>query len=303
MPTATEFWGYSAQNLGPLTTTYTAPSSCATATDRVVYANASDPVRWFGAPTCGPMTFGDCLPSGSFWDSVRQQTTEFVQGQYAYYSPGIACPSGWRTVGTLAHDGNNDGKASASGALATPKWGDIKGLQPLHPTQFWLGILEPSETLAFCCPSDYQADAFGQCISTLGPTESYTYSEMCLTYKGDELVPIRTWEGTTLEENQLISFASGTAGPSTSLDDLFLTGTAAQGYWAIATYVPAVPLVYKESDKENAEDDNDDDDKDDEDGNKDADDDNAASVMTPRQGFVSVLGITLGLLAGAGMLL
>jgi hypothetical protein len=151
--------------------------------------------------------------------------------------------------------------------------------------------------------SDYQADAFGQCISTLGPTESYTYSEMCLTYKGDELVPIRTWEGTTLEENQLISFASGTAGPSTSLDDLFLTGTAAQGYWAIATYVPAVPLVYKESDKENAEDDNDDDDKDDEDGNKDADDDNAASVMTPRQGFVSVLGITLGLLAGAGMLL
>ncbi|KPA37169.1 hypothetical protein FLAG1_10025 [Fusarium langsethiae] len=227
MPTATEFWGYSAQNLGPLTTTYSAPSSCATGTDRIVYANASDPV---------------------------------------------SCPSGWRTVGTLAHDGDDGDKASASGALATPKWDEFVGLNPLHPTEFWLGILEPSETLAFCCP---------------------------------RLVPISTWDGTTLGDNELISFASGTAEPRTSLDNRFLTATAAQEYWAIATYVPAVPLVYTESDKENAVEDNNDDDnddKDDEGGNNDADDDNAASVTTPRQGFVSVLGITLGLLAGAGML-
>ncbi|GKU07999.1 unnamed protein product [Fusarium langsethiae] len=260
MPTATEFWGYSAQNLGPLTTTYSAPSSCATGTDRIVYANASDPV---------------------------------------------SCPSGWRTVGTLAHDGDDGDKASASGALATPKWDEFVGLNPLHPTEFWLGILEPSETLAFCCPSDYQADAYGQCVSTLGPTESYTYSEMCLTYNENRLVPISTWDGTTLGDNELISFASGTAEPRTSLDNRFLTATAAQEYWAIATYVPAVPLVYTESDKENAVEDNNDDDnddKDDEGGNNDADDDNAASVTTPRQGFVSVLGITLGLLAGAGML-
>jgi hypothetical protein len=154
MPTATEFFGFSAHDLGPLTTTYTAPSSCSTGTDHHVFVNASDPVRAFGAPTCGLKTYGDCIPSGSSWDSVYRQTTEFVQGQYLYYSPGIACPSGWRTVGTLAHD--VDDKASASGALATPNWDELNslvgGLNPLHPTEFWLGVLEPSETLAFCCP-------------------------------------------------------------------------------------------------------------------------------------------------------
>ncbi|XEU99834.1 hypothetical protein FSHL1_005121 [Fusarium sambucinum] len=306
MPTATEFFGFSAHNLGPLTTTYTAPSSCSTGTDRLAFVNASDPVRAYGIPTCDVKPLGDCLPSGSSWESVEGQTTEFVQGLYAYYSPGLVCPSGWRTVGSLAHDSDDDEKALASGALATPKWDDQPGLRILHATEFWLGILEPSETLAYCCPSDYQADAFGLCISTLGPIESYTYSKMCITI-GNDFVPIKTWDGTTLTDHELVSMASGTEEPWTTLDDRLLTVTEVKEHLAIATYVPAVPLVYKKSDLEKEDDDNDsNDDDDDEDGNNDDDgndDDNAASAATSLQGAVSALAMTLGLLAGAGMLL
>ncbi|EKJ76061.1 hypothetical protein FPSE_03833 [Fusarium pseudograminearum CS3096] len=279
MPTATEFWGFNAHNMGPLTTTFTAPSSCATGTDHHVFVNASEPVRIFGVPTCGPMTFGDCIPSASLWESIHEQTTEFVQGQYAYFSPGLACPSGWSTVGTLAHGGDGDDKASASGAPESPDWDEFRNPNYLHPTD------------------DYRADAYGQCVSTIGPTESYTYSEMCLTFNRDKMLPVSTWDGSTLTDNRLASFASATDEPMTTLDDLFLTGTAVEKYWAIATYVPAVQLVYKESDKEDSKDDEkESDDKDDEDGN-------AASTTTPRSGVASVLGITLGLLAGAGMLL
>ncbi|KAM0385527.1 hypothetical protein ACHAPY_000063 [Fusarium culmorum] len=285
MPTATEFWGFNAHNLGPLTTTFTAPSSCATGTDHHVFVNASEPIRIFGVPTCGPMTFGDCIPSASLWESIHEQTTEFVQGQYAYFSPGLACPSGWSTVGTLAHGGDGDDKASASGALESPDWDEFMNPSYLHPTD------------------DYRADAFGQCVSTIGPTESYTYSEMCLTFNRDKMLPVSTWDGTTLTDNRLASFASATDEPMTTLDDLFLTGTAVDGYLAIATYVPAVQLVYKESDKEDSKDeDKEGDDKDEEDDN-DSGDGNSASATTPRSGVVSVLGITLGLLAGAGMLL
>ncbi|KAI6749812.1 hypothetical protein FGRA07_00573 [Fusarium graminearum] len=127
---------------------------------------------------------------------------------------------------------------------------------------------------------------------------------MCLTYNRDKMLPVSTWDGTTLTDDRLVSFASATDEPMTTLDDLLLTGTAVEKYWAIATYVPAVQLVYKESDKDDSKDDEkEDDDKDEEDSNDDSGDDNAASAMTPRSGVVSVLGITLGLLAGAGMLL
>jgi hypothetical protein len=299
MPTATEFFGFSAHNLGPLTTTYTAPSSCATGTDRLAFVNASDPVRAFGIPTCEVAKYGDCLPSGSSWESIAAQTTEFVQGLYAYYSPGLICPSGWRTVGSLAHGDDDDKNATASGALATPNWDEQPGLRLLHATEFWLGILEPSETLAYCCPSNYQADAFGLCMSTLGPIESYNYSSMCFTI-GNDIVPITTWDGTTLTGDQLVSLASGTEDLVTTLDDVLLTATDVQGYLAVATYVPAVPLVYKKSDLEK---DDDDKDSDDDDGNDDSGDENAASAVTSRQGVMSVLGISLGLLAGAGMIL
>jgi hypothetical protein len=146
-------------------------------------------------------------------------------------------------------------------------------------------------------PSDYQADAYGHCISTLGPTQSYTYSEMCLVFSSDRLVPISTFDGTTLGENQLYSLASATDEPRTTLDDIFLTPTEVAEYWGIGTYVPAIPLIHKEEDVKNATETG----TDDEEGDNDpVEIDNGASS---RGGVVSVLGITLGLLAGVGLMM
>ncbi|KAF4959380.1 hypothetical protein FSARC_10756 [Fusarium sarcochroum] len=113
MPTATEYFGFSAHNLGPLTTTFTAPSSCATNTNRIVYANASSASGAYGGPTCNFKPIGDCIPSGKSWDSLSEQTTKFIQGRHAYFSPGVVCPQdgkltyftdAWLTYSAIAKD-------------------------------------------------------------------------------------------------------------------------------------------------------------------------------------------------------
>lgn len=145
--------------------------------------------------------------------------------------------------------------------------------------------------------SDYQADAYGHCISTLGPTQSYTYSEMCIVFSSNSMVPISTFDGTTLGRNELISLASATDEPRTTLDDIFLTPTEVAEYWGIGTFVPAIPLIYKEEDVKNAT----------ETGNDDEEGDDDTVVVDnsapSRGGVVSVLGATLGLLAGVGLMM
>ncbi|KAF4332490.1 hypothetical protein FBEOM_13716 [Fusarium beomiforme] len=277
MPTQTEFFGIGAHNLGPLTTTYEAPSSCATGTDHIYYANKTSPVNAFGRPTCGVKTWGDCLPSGKSWDSIVAQTTEFANG-------------------LLAHDGS--GSVSASGALTGPSNIEGMGVQMLHPTDYWAEILERSETVAYCCPSNYNADSYGMCISTLGPRSSYNYTAMCFTSGLPPHRRVSVIDGTTLTE-PLLSQASATETPSEYLNTRVLSTL---GPWSealvVATGVPVVPLVYKESDMEDNDDNGDDDG-----GDGENTDDNAAPAQLSTNGVVSVLGLTMGILAGMGMLL
>ncbi|KAF5675529.1 hypothetical protein FHETE_2526 [Fusarium heterosporum] len=300
MPTATGYFGYSVHNLGPLTTTFTAPSSCATGTDHVIYANVSSNAVFYGAPTCDFASFADCIPSGKSWDSVYRQTTTFVQGQFLYYSPGIACPSGWKTAGALAR--GESGSVSASGVLSysASNAGGNTYARALHPSEVWLEVLEPSETLVYCCPSNYTADAYANCVSTLGPRSSFTYSEMCLTYAPIEITQIATLDGTTLTQD-LISIVSGSGTAETFLTDAYLTGSAMSDI-VVATYMPAVPLVYKQSDLEGDEKNETTGRKDDGSGESEKDDENAASTTT-KNGGLSVLGLSLSMLVGAGMLM
>lgn len=156
---STEFFGYSALNLGPLTTTFTAPSSCATQTDHQLFANATSPhFPYLPAESCTMKPYGDCYPSGEEWDSEAKQTTKFVQGIYQYFSPGIACPKGWETVGLLKH-GSSTGQFGISGVLTVSADPAIYGIddevssEVLRPTDFWKNVLDRSETMAVCCPT------------------------------------------------------------------------------------------------------------------------------------------------------
>jgi hypothetical protein len=119
---------------------------------------------------------------------------------------------------------------------------------------------------------------------------------MCLVFNSDRLVPISTFDGTALGENQLYSLASATDEPRTTLDDIFLTPTEVAEYWGIGTYVPAIPLIYKEEDVKNATE------------TETADDEGEGDPVVidnsapSRGGVVSVLAVTLGLLAGVGLM-
>ncbi|KAM5381698.1 hypothetical protein ACJZ2D_002918 [Fusarium nematophilum] len=223
MPSITEFFGYAVTNFGPLTTTYTAPSSCATDTSHLNYANASQIAMEFGRPTCDVKPIGECLPSGSAYDAMISEFWESPhQGFFPYYSPGLVCPSGWSTVGVWARTAS-DGE-EASGVFTDEAWGDAVPTevreQYLEPTEFWMNILEPSETVAFCCPSGYVANARGNCYSSVGPVESPKDSSICAVYyPHSAVVTVTSFEGTRVTPG-LISVASVTDEYTTITDAL-----------------------------------------------------------------------------------
>ncbi|KAM5344434.1 hypothetical protein ACJ41O_012970 [Fusarium nematophilum] len=250
MPTVTLITGHSATitNFGPLTTTYTAPTSCATATDHLYFAGKDDPGGIWAYPMCTIQTFGDCIPSGDAFDELMTSYDGFLEfGFYHYYSPGLYCPSGWTTAATLVNPGGNTA-AEVSGyltqdySLRLGEWEPGRA-QPTDPTAVWEQILEPSETLAICCPSGYKGDNNGDCYSVLGPITSYGYTEICgyIIAEGqpdaatprirDESETVPVWTGEVRLEPTTIELQ-----------------TAARNGGVVATRVPAVALIYQESD-------------------------------------------------------
>ena len=128
--------------------------------DNVVFVNATSPATVLIDLKCGINTYGDCFPSGKERDLSVLQSTPFRQ-TLMYFSPGIACPTGWKTVGVLAH--TESGKFSASGVLAEgPPPSDLENARKVWRTDAWKSLLDESETLAYCCPR-------------------YVYSEFCHT--------------------------------------------------------------------------------------------------------------------------
>ncbi|KAG8353900.1 hypothetical protein FVEN_g8248 [Fusarium venenatum] len=299
MPTATEFFGITAQNLGPLTTTYTAPSSCATNLNHPVFVDATSHHVVVAVPSCSWPTYGDCIPSAKGWELTDQQTTTFYQGTSVFYSPGLACPYDWKTVGLLAH--TESGKFSASGALTSTTSGVDGFPELIHPTEYWKNMLDESETLAYCCPSGFSGNVYGDCVSTLGPVSSYTYSEYCQVYGngGGRLTIISSVDGLTNTEGvfSIMKPTQTWEATSTFTGDLEeLQEKTGYGFSdiAVASWIPAIPLVYKKSDMDKKGDSDDS-----ENGTATAtggSDESAASTI-PGQSAISVIGLALGLLA------
>ncbi|EXA43063.1 hypothetical protein FOQG_15791 [Fusarium oxysporum f. sp. raphani 54005] len=300
MPTSTEFFGVTAYNLGPLTTTFSAPSACATGTDHHVIVNASEPEMVWGYPTCGFQDRGSCMPSGKSYDSLRSVTTPLNRAWYHYYSPGIACPSGWTTAGTMIKEGESS--LSVSGVFSSRIQASTTGAVQLEPADFWAEIMNVSETIAYCCPSDYVANPAGHCFSTVGPRSEFNYSSMCYTPAPVDIITVTSLDGASLTQ-PLISFDVLTTPASTYLDDRLLTQSRYSSDFVVATWVPAVPLIHQQSDVDEADDEDDEENDGGDDGDGEDTDGNAASTKTPGNGIVSVLGLTLGALAGMGMLL
>lgn len=156
--TVTEFAGYTRANYGPLTTTFTPDPSCATAAaDELLIVKGNDVNKGVGFPKCinSVKNLASCYPSGS---KVSSMFSESLWG-LGYFSPGVACPSGWSTAGVMARatgakgeklDGWN-GTGSLSGDDVWTK-GDNEWLQGVPMLEIYRQMMTPEETMAVCCP-------------------------------------------------------------------------------------------------------------------------------------------------------
>jgi hypothetical protein len=158
MPTVTSLSEFIFNNGGPLTTTWTAPASCAT-TPHVYLALSILPNDAYWAESCSTLSLGDCYPSGSVFDEILQTRAGTpLQGKaIEYFSPGYICPDKWVTVGVAAKDAA--GSVSTTGAFnplatlttsVTALTELAMGMNPL--VNMLTEAIGPLETAVLCCP-------------------------------------------------------------------------------------------------------------------------------------------------------
>jgi hypothetical protein len=132
-------------NLGPLTTTWTMPSTCLEATDLAfrdltfsVAALDLGPQRW--SSECYTVSIADsrCYPPASDQRqfSTPAMTTFTASPDVYFHSPGIHCPAAWTTA--LVQEGP---RPYENGGLVTE---EIKSIMQTR--------MGPGETLVICCP-------------------------------------------------------------------------------------------------------------------------------------------------------
>ncbi len=155
MPTATSFPGLTVTNLGPLTATFTAPSSCITGTSTMFIGPLTAPMDDTWNSQCGPdarsVSVEGCVPSGrQIDDFFATSLSTRVPGLLPYYYPGIACPAGWTTAGVTTRNADGSGgRASGALNLSTPTW---PGPDYMPWVTAFAQIVDPGETAAVCCP-------------------------------------------------------------------------------------------------------------------------------------------------------
>ncbi|KAM0348712.1 hypothetical protein ACHAPU_004151 [Fusarium lateritium] len=306
MPTATGYFGATLTNLGPLTTAYTAPSSCLTATtDHIIYALANSLEYQVGGPKCNAEPYGNCIPSGSVLDSMVADNfgRKSGQGFQHYYSPGVYCPHDWTTAAVLAHAPETNAEERSGFFTATAR-SNLSEPGGMRPDDYWLKILEPSETVAYCCPSGWTGIPNGNCRTSITPFASAHYPDSCneiVPESVDAIVTVHTVEGESWPDTRgILSAMPETQSWSTTMEPMFWPEKTAA---VIARNMAAVPLVFKASDVEaakNSTESKDDDDKGD--GEK-VDKNDAASSLPKVLGLAPVAALAVGLLTGAGLLM
>jgi hypothetical protein len=157
MPTATSLSGFGLVNVGPLTTTFSAPASCSAAGYRTVIAPATVPgdllygadCLWNPAPECNPQP--DALRSLiSSANSGNPTAGQFI----AYNSPGLVCPAGFATVGSAERASPTS--ITFSGGFNSPVFPNGTSDENdrfFEPgLEIFLAAMDPGETAVMCCP-------------------------------------------------------------------------------------------------------------------------------------------------------
>lgn len=153
MPTVSTLSELTFSNLGPLTTTFTAPSSCSTIDSGfTAVAYKQDVTAILYDTSCEVEYDGwDCYPEGSAPSPTVTTVNLADTFKYTYFSPGIYCPSGWKTVGVASRDGDKPVTSSGAFANDTVIPTHIAGVFP-NAANVLMQALDPSETAVLCCP-------------------------------------------------------------------------------------------------------------------------------------------------------
>lgn len=147
MPSLSVTAGWTFTNAGPLTTTFTPASTC---TNNVVVVQTSPEVYLVAPVDCE--SYGElsgCTPTGTITTTATSVDPN-VPWEASYFSPGVYCPSGWTTIGGAARDA--DTTMSLSGFLNSNSSANVKYDDYVYGGIMLASILDPSETLALCCP-------------------------------------------------------------------------------------------------------------------------------------------------------
>ena len=149
MPSLSVTGGWTFANAGPATTTF-APAPRCTSTDNLYIGLGNpDPYLRYELQCSSKDRLSGCVPTGTAITSTKTPSLN-SQWEVSYLSPGLYCPLGWATVGVAARDAKQS--LSSSGILSVdtstaydpPDWD--------NPATLLASILDPSETLALCCP-------------------------------------------------------------------------------------------------------------------------------------------------------
>jgi hypothetical protein len=246
MPTVTSISLENLINLGPLTTTYTAPASCATLANNVWLSTKGDTGFPF-VPDCNTLTstLGPCLPSGSAIDAryAAYSGSPSREFQINYFSPGIHCPSAWTTVGVA--EKNSAGTLSSSGVFTSPPalvYNDAYVRYP-RPVLF-MSLLEPKETAVVCCPSGFTASQ-DVCISDM-PTVKFSTgcAQVIPTVDYSFITTTITSPQTTATAN--IFTLTATSPVTESITTSFSPSETSN--WVAVSILPMVTLVHQATD-------------------------------------------------------
>ncbi|KAH7303463.1 hypothetical protein B0I35DRAFT_485156 [Stachybotrys elegans] len=224
-------------NLGPLTSTYAAPSACLAETTRIGLAPTQAPAvpTWF--ESCELPTYGDCLPYGEERDRdwASRDSNHGVDEAVYYHSPGLDCPASWTTAGVAVKSA--DGASSVTGIFDPTITGTLPVINPTP--NILLEALQEGETAVLCCPSGFTANTAIGCHKTVA-REDYTADTVCRTSAfAFSFVDVTFTYGDQVQTTGLLVSDVGTRNPSTT------TTAAPRGdlVWVAGTYVPGVTLI------------------------------------------------------------
>ncbi|KAI9369666.1 hypothetical protein BJX61DRAFT_549402 [Aspergillus egyptiacus] len=244
MPTATSTHGWTLANVGPAPTTYSVPPSCtASSIWQIELTTRPGHIYW------GNKCYGDELTDcrGVPTDPVLRDATSTNPYVLPIHSPGLECPSGFKTLGAIGRP-QTDGPVTSEGIYTlglerANRFGDIWGYY--YGLSDAVGdLLDPGETLIACCPSEMTIGTVGNCYSTLPPRPISTGCLMGFYFTDDETISTTyVANGTTFTGDLILDMPPATTrADHTSFDPTITSDLAA------VTSFPAMLLFHKPSD-------------------------------------------------------